>query len=87
MDIDEELATYIAASAGLPRCTARRVVQDVLRHHRDGTEDFVRRRHRELQVDGWHNARIYDRIRRELATRLVRGPELSSRQVRRLIYG
>lgn len=45
------------------------------------------RRHRELQAGGLVNDEIFDRIARELAHRAVAPPELTRRQLRRLVYG
>jgi hypothetical protein len=49
--------------------------------------DFVRRRHRELAARGLTNDRIFAAIATELSERLFPAPSLSSRQLRRLVYG
>jgi hypothetical protein len=50
-------------------------------------EEFVCRRHRELQAEGVTNTEIFARLRAELARWRFRAPEYSERQIRRLIYG
>jgi uncharacterized protein YoaH (UPF0181 family) len=72
---------------GMSPGEAERLVADVLAHFTETTEDFVRRRHRELQRRGVRNAQSYAVIGRELAQRRVRPPRLSERQIRRVIYG
>ncbi|MGV9316971.1 hypothetical protein ACWDR0_33060 [Streptomyces sp. NPDC003691] len=74
-------------STALPRGEAARVVLDVLAYFDEKTEDYVRRRHRELQSGGLANAEIFERIAGELPHRAVAPPELSLRQLRRMIYG
>jgi hypothetical protein len=73
--------------SGLSDGDARRIVSDVLAYFSEGTEEFVRRRHRELQRSGHPNAEIFAVISRELPTRRVAAPALSERQIRRVIYG
>jgi hypothetical protein len=73
--------------AGLTRGEAARVVEEVLAYFSETAESFVRRRHRELQRHGIANARSFSVIAQELASRRVAAPQLSERQIRRLIYG
>lgn len=86
-DPGDDLVARIAATSGLPPATARRIVEDVLAHHRDSLEDYVARRHRELSADGMRNPAIYEHLRREIETRLFKGPACTVRQIRRMIYG
>nr|WP_203689129.1 hypothetical protein [Streptomyces sp. SID12488] len=71
----------------LSRGEALRVIQDVLAYFDETTEDYVRRRHRELQGQGLVNATIFDRIEADLKYRAVAPPELTLRQLRRMVYG
>jgi hypothetical protein len=73
--------------SGVSRDQAARLVADVLAYFSETTEEFVRRRHRELQHDGVANAQSLAVIARELVARRVAGPILSERQIRRVIYG
>ncbi len=50
-------------------------------------ENFIVRRHRELQAKSWPNSKIFTRIRGELEEGLFRSNKLSERQIRRIIYG
>jgi len=50
-------------------------------------EEFVRRRHGELQRDGLRNEAIYRRLAEETTEGRFRCPHLSLRQVRRIVYG
>nr|WP_203592219.1 MULTISPECIES: hypothetical protein [unclassified Streptomyces] len=77
----------MARSTPLSRGEALRVVQDVLAYFDETTEEFVRRRHRELQAQGLVNATIFERIATDLGYRAVSPPELSLRQLRRIVYG
>ncbi|MFJ8744562.1 hypothetical protein ACIRL2_34930 [Embleya sp. NPDC127516] len=84
---DGELVERIAATTGLSPSEAARIVDDVLAWYREPVEDYVRRRHRHHKVYGKRNAQIYRLIAAELADRLVAPPELTERQLRRVIYG
>ncbi len=73
--------------SGDSRGQAARLVGEVLAYFCETSEEFVRRRHRELQHDGVANAVGFTVIAGELAQRRVAGPQLSERQIRRVIYG
>jgi hypothetical protein len=83
----DDLVERVARTTHLPAGVARRVVDDVVAYFTEPVEAVVRRRHRELQATGLANPEIFERIAGELAVRPVAAPALSSRQIRRIIYG
>ncbi|GHF56005.1 hypothetical protein FHX82_002345 [Amycolatopsis bartoniae] len=85
--MDQQLVRHVAGSTGLPVPVAERVISDVLAYFSETTEEFVRRRHGELQRRGRRNAEIWRVIAAELAQRPVQAGELSERQLRRIVYG
>jgi hypothetical protein len=84
---DPALVERIAASTGLSPAETARVVEDVVAFHAEPVEDYVRRRHAHLKTYGAKNDQIFARIAEELAGRVVAAPELTERQLRRMIYG
>lgn len=66
---------------------AARVVAEVVAYYGEAVPDFVRRRHSELKHRGLTNDLIFDEIAAELARRRFAAPNLSVRQLRRLVYG
>ncbi|MCP5179853.1 MAG: hypothetical protein H6993_07335 [Pseudomonadales bacterium] len=84
---DDELIDYLTRVSGLPAGQCRRLVQDVVAHFNEGVEDFVQRRHRELQQRGLKNAEIYTLLVSEVASRRFPAASLTERQLRRMIYG
>ena len=66
---------------------ASRLIEEVVAFFSDTTESYVRRRHRELLRRGESNPAIFREIRTELVAWRVRAPELSERQLRRIVYG
>ncbi|WP_225831932.1 hypothetical protein [Streptomyces sp. NK08204] len=83
----DELVDHLAQSTPLSRGEALRVIQDVLAYFDETIQEFVRRRHRELQAQGLQNAEIFERIEADLKHRAVAPPELTLRQLRRMVYG
>ncbi|MET7701121.1 MULTISPECIES: hypothetical protein [unclassified Streptomyces] len=83
----DELVDHLTRSTALNRGEALRVIQDVLAYFDETTEEYVRRRHRELQGQGLVNATIFERIEADLKYRAVAPPELTLRQLRRMVYG
>ncbi|TQN46831.1 hypothetical protein FHX52_3561 [Humibacillus xanthopallidus] len=84
---DRDLVARVAGSTGLSEAEAARVIGDVLAHYDEPVNDFVRRRHAALQLHGTRNPEIYRTIAAELSQRLVAAPDLTERQLRRIIYG
>ena len=83
----EELVGYVERTTRLSRNEAARIVAEVLAYFSESTEQFVRRRHRELQSQNLRNPEIFERIAAELAERRFAATALSERQIRRLVYG
>jgi hypothetical protein len=82
-----ELVRHVAASTGLPEAVASRVVADVTAYFAETFEGYVRRRHEELRQRHLKNNEIWPRIAAELEIRRFGAPELSERQLRRIVYG
>ncbi|KOV95672.1 hypothetical protein ADL02_09030 [Streptomyces sp. NRRL WC-3723] len=85
--VHDELVDHLTRSTPLSRGEALRVVQDVLAYFDETIQEFVRRRHRELQAQGLVNTEIFERIGADLKYRAVAPPELTLRQLRRMVYG
>jgi hypothetical protein len=82
----QDLARYLAASTGLPQATALRVIADVATYFSETIDEFVRRRHAELQRRQRKNDEIWPLIAAELEQRRFAPPGLSQRQLRRIVY-
>jgi hypothetical protein len=82
----QELVRHVAATTGLPEATATRVVADVAAYFAETAEDFVRRRHTELKRKQRKNDEIWPQIAAEITVRRFTQPELSERQLRRIVY-
>ncbi|MFD1246211.1 hypothetical protein ACFQ3F_00280 [Nocardioides ginsengisoli] len=87
MYVDPLLLRHVQESSGLDAAQAQRLVQDVLAFHEESVEEWVRRRHAELKTYGAKNEAIFARLREELRQTVVAPPELSERQLRRIVYG
>ncbi|MEU1617990.1 hypothetical protein ABZ479_11910 [Streptomyces sp. NPDC005722] len=83
----DDLVDHLVRTTPLQRGEAARVVLDVLAYFDEPAEDYVRRRHRELQARGLQNTEIFERITAELPHRAVTPPAYSLRQLRRIVYG
>jgi hypothetical protein len=84
---EDDLIRRVAASTGLPEATATRVVADVKAYFSETVEVYVRRRHAELKDKNWKNDEIWPLLAAELGARRFGAPELTERQLRRLVYG
>ena len=84
---DPALVSHVVATTSLTPGEAARVIEDVIAFHAQPVEQYVRDRHARLKTYGAKNPEIFARIAEELAERAVAAPELSERQLRRIIYG
>jgi hypothetical protein len=82
-----DLVRHVAATTGLPEATAARVVADIAAYFTETVEDYVRRRHGEMRLVRRKNDEIWPELAAELADRRFGAPELSERQLRRIVYG
>ena len=90
MDLENglhELVEHVERTTRLSRGEAERVVQEVLAYFSESAEQFVTRRHAELQAEDHKNPAIFGQIAAELRNRRFAAPALTERQIRRLIYG
>jgi len=72
---------------GLSRTQATRAVDEVLDSLGLEVDEYIARRHGELQTQGESNSEIFERIAQELRALRFKAPALSARQIRRRIYG
>lgn len=83
-----DLIRHIAVSTGLPEATAVRVAADIVAYFEETVEEFVQRRHDELQRrQQKKNDEIWPVIAAELGARRFAAQKLSERQLRRIVYG
>jgi hypothetical protein len=85
--VEDDLVAHLVRSTPLSPNEAARVVAEVVAYYGELVPDYVRRRHAELKHDGLTNDLIFDEIAAELARRRFAAPNLSARQLRRLVYG
>jgi hypothetical protein len=82
-----ERRRYLEEKYGLDRGELGLLLDDLWAFTDETAEEFVRRRHGELQREGLRNDAIYRRLAEEAAAGRFRSQSLSLRQVRRIIYG
>ena len=83
----DDLLGHLERTTRLTRPELERIVSEVLEYFSEPLEQFVARRHAELQTDELRNAEIFARISAELNERRFAAPMLSERQIRRMVYG
>jgi hypothetical protein len=82
-----EVQQRLQSVLGLSRAQATRVVDEVLDSLELEVDEYIARRHGQLQAEGESNPAIFERIAEELRALRFKAPELSARQIRRRIYG
>jgi hypothetical protein len=87
MAVPTDLCEHLERTTRLSAGEAARVIEEVLAYFCESTEEFIRRRHAELQREELKNPAIFEQIAGELRARRFAAPPLTERQIRRLIYG
>lgn len=82
----QDLVRHVAETTGLDEATATRVVADVVAYFGQTVEQYVMRRHEDLKATS-KNDDIWPQITAELRRRRFQAPQLSGRQLRRIVYG
>ena len=82
-----DLVEHLARSRALGPEDSLRLVEEVIAYFGESPDQFVARRHAELQGEGLRNAEIFARLEAELSARRFAAPSLSERQIRRMVYG
>ena len=85
--VPQELLVHLSQVTRLSPSEVGRVLDEICAYFTESVEEFVSRRHQELQHEGLTNRVIYQRIADELREWRFPAPHLSERQIRRLIYG
>ncbi len=83
----ETLIQHLVQTTRLESQEARRVVREVTAFCSETLEQYVVRRHLELQADRLANPAIFKRLQTEIEAQPFRAGPVSERQLRRIIYG
>jgi len=82
-----DLVTYLTRTSRLSTDQVSRLVDEVVAFLDETAEEFICRRHRELQREGHRNRKIFSRICEEATRRRFRAQTYTERQIRRIVYG
>jgi len=85
--VPADLIDHLCRSSRLTTQEAEHVVSEVLAYFSETPEDYVRNRHQELQALGNSNSDIFSTLQEELQARRFGAKPLTTRQIRRAIYG
>lgn len=85
--LDEEFEQHLLSSYSLGKKELYSLLDDLSGAFDSSVESYIQKRHLALQKEGKKNAFIYDAIQKELKTHRFIGPDLTVRQIRRVIYG
>ena len=83
----DDLLAHLARISRGDGAELEKVVRETLDYFSETVEQFVARRHAELQAEELRNDAIWERIGAELRARRFAAPPMSARQIRRLVYG
>ena len=82
-----DLIDHLVRSSALTPQQSSKLVEEIITYFNESIEQYVQRRHRQLQENGLRNSEIFDAIENELSLMRFPAPKLSLRQMRRMVYG
>ena len=85
--IDEGFRRHIVDTYGISEREFEKLYEEFLGHFDQPLEEYVRRRHLELQREGLRNDAIYRTLLAEVDSRRFTADGLTERRIRRIIYG
>lgn len=83
----DDLIEHLCRNRALNRLEAEQLINEVVTYFQEPPDNFIRRRHRELQLQGQNNSAIFANLKTELQQRLFPAAIYSERQIRRIVYG
>jgi len=84
---DAELVAHLQRITRLTGGEIAKVLAEARAYYSESVEAFVARRHAELQASGLKNEAIFRVLAAEVRERRFAAPDLTERQLRRLVYG
>ena len=85
--VPAELIDHLCRNSRLTAGEAEHVIREVLSYFSETQDEFLRLRHQELQLLGHSNAEIFSALQLELQSRRFSSKPMTTRQIRRAIYG
>jgi len=85
--VSPEFRAYLLEIVDVTERQLDKVIAHLQDHWSETVEEFVVRRHRELQHRGVPNRLAYAQIAADVQSRRFQARSLSERQVRRILYG
>jgi len=82
-----DLVDHLCRCSRLTAREAEHIVGEVLSYFSATPEEYLRARHQELQAMGSSNKDIYSTLQKEITARRFGAKSLTTRQIRRVIYG
>ena len=82
-----ELIDHLCRISPLTAREAEHLVAEVLAYFSQVPDEYLRTRHQELQAQGFSNSAIFSTLQREMLDRRFAAKPLTTRQIRRAIYG
>ncbi len=82
-----DLIEHLCRNMAISNADAERLIDEVVNYFQELPDAYIRRRHREMQLQGQSNAEIFAALKTELPTRVFPAAERSDRQIRRIVYG
>ena len=85
--VPADLIDHLCRNSQLNAREAEHLVAEVVAYYSQTADEFLRARHQELQSQGFGNTAIFSMLQLELNVRRFGAKPMTTRQIRRAIYG
>ena len=85
--LDQQFKNYLLSAYPIDESLLNHLVEDLGEYFSKDVKEFISQKHQQLHLEGLKNEQIYKMIQKELKERRFTGPDMTVRQIRRVIYG
>ncbi len=85
--LNDDFLNYLLANHSIEKKELIRLLDDISGALDSTVQDYIQERHFTLQKEGKRNSEIYSQLQKEIKNLRFVAPDLSVRQIRRIIYG
>ena len=85
--LDEKFKNYLLSVYPVDESLLNHLLEDLGDYFSRDIKEYISCRHQQLHSEGKRNNEIYIQIQNELKERRFAAPEMTLRQIRRVIYG
>ncbi len=83
----EDLKKYLQVTTNLSDKEINKIIEEINEFYNLSYQEYIKKNHLKLRAEGYKNEEIYEILSEKVKQMRFKAPDLSIRQIRRIIYG